>query len=535
MRKHLQLYLKENWEELINYIHEKIEYFGFTGNSIELTRSLCQFGCYNLLISNHHTVDVIYKFIKTAYDLKSLGKQEAASATRFLALYSIFEGNIDQANSYYKESRQLFWSLDLFEEEAMMLSESYEWFYVWINNQEEMYYCLQRLRFLQKKIDSETNIYKKIEHIPIKNINEPAYYYWKLIVRNSIVNEQCICQNKTYHMYSIPSLCLEIIDCYENQDQLQQVAFTLLAQVNQFKHPFYKAYSYFLVGNSLKNNSYLLNAKNLFLQLKLPEYANLCNIELYFTRTNKVHKLTCKLFGEFEVYCDVNKVSLTKWERKKAEELLLYLLIQPNLRALKDVIIEEFYPEDDNKKASNRLYVLIHAVNNKIRNLLNNKKPLISIESGYIKIDNYQIEEIDVQNYLKLISVGNLLWSDDQAAAVELFEKARKIHNKLVMPHLLYIPWLEQFREDIKNKHIKMLEHLLTIYSDEIKKKSIYTELIDCDPLNEAFIKKYVEFLLKNGHYETAKETYLKYVQTLHDDLGLDVSDQLKNLMDVVK
>lgn len=533
MKTHLQLYFTENWDELLNYLHRKIEHFGMIGNSVELTRSLCQFGCYNLLISNHHTADIIYKFIKKEYDLQNIGPLETASVTRFLALYSVFAENINQALSYYKESQQLFWSLDLFEEEAMMLSEAYEWLYIWINNQEEMHYCIQRMSFLQGKLD--TNILQKIEHFPIIQSKDSAYYFWNLIMRSSKINDNKKLKNRKYYGNTIPSLWIKLIDSYNEDDQLQQIAFTLLAQANQFKHPFYKAYSYFLVGNALKNESYLFIAKDLFLKTTLRDFAQFCNAEQKISKINEPKKFTFKLFHNFEVYYGDKHIPLNKWERKKAEELLLFLLIQPNLQASKDVIIEEFYPEDDYKKASNRLYVLIHTINNKIRSIIEHENPFMSIVNGLIKIDKNCVEEIDVHSYLKLVSVGNLLWSDDQEAAVELLQKARKIYNKQILPHLLYSSWLEQFKDDIQNKYIKMLNLLLMANSEEVNKDRLYMELIECDPLNEDSVKKYVAYLQEKGNQAAAKEVYQKYAQALKEDIGLDVSAELKSLMGVIE
>ena len=352
MKKHLKLYLTENLDELINYLHGRIENFGITGNSVELTRSLCQFGCYNLLISNHHTVDVIYKFIKKEYDMKNLGEPEAASATRFLALYSVFEGMTEQALLYYKESQRLFWSLDLYEEELLMLIESYNWLYLWMNNQEEMYYCLQRLKYIQDKIEPSIDTFKTIEQTPSTEKLDSAYYYWYIIEKKAASYEKYTNNNKNkmYLIHTIPSLCMKLVNSYNDHEKLQQTAFTLLANVNQFKHPFYKAYSYFLVGNALKNKSYLFHAKELFLANNLSELAELCDAESNISKVkNRPTKLTFKLFNNFEVYDGEQQISLMKWERKKAEELLLYLLIQPNLQALKEVIIDKFYPEENYK------------------------------------------------------------------------------------------------------------------------------------------------------------------------------------------
>ena len=335
----------------------------------------------------------------------------------------------------------------------------------------------------------------------------------------------------------IPALCIKLINADHDQETLQQTAFTLLANVNQFKHPFYKAYIYFIVGNALKDNSYILKAKELFLTNDITDMAELCDVEnnAFSKAIKRTSKLTFKLFGNFEVYIGEKQIFFTKWERKKAEELLLYLLVQPNLQALKDVIIDKFYADENYKKASNRLYVLIHTINNKIKNVIENDKPFISIMNGFVRIDHNQIEEIDVLNYLKLLSVGHLLWNDDQMDAIELFNKARKIYHNQVIEDVYYIPWLEQFREDIRQKHAKMLRFLLKNTSNEEVINSLFMELIECDPLNETSIIHYITYLQDHCEDLKAKEVYQKYARTLKEELGLDVSAELKSLMDVVK
>lgn len=538
MEKQLQLYFTENLDELINYLHGRIEHFGITGNSVELTRALCQFGCYNLLISNHHTVEVIYKFIKKEYDMRGLGERERASAARFLALYSVFEGYTKEALQYYKESQQLFSSLDLFEEELLMLTEAYYWLYIWMNNQEEMHYCLQRMKYIQEKIKPRIEIIKTIEQTPVTKKLDFEYYYRYIIERSWRLTEKyLIGKNRMHLIYTIPALCKKLININKDQDLLQQTAYTLLANVNQFKHPFYKAYIYFIVGNALENKSFILNAKEIFLTNNVVDLAELCEAEInvFSKLKTQTNKLAFKLFGNFEVYNGAKQIIFTKWERKKAEELLLYLLIQPNLQALKDVIIDKFYAEENYKKASNRLYVLIHTINNKIKNVIEREKPFISIINGFIKVDHDQIEEIDVLNYLKLLSVGHLLWIDDKIAAIELFNKARKIYQNQVLPDLYYMPWLEQFREDIRQKHTKMLTILLKNTSNEEVINSLFAELIECDPLNETSIKNYIIYLQDHSQYGKAKEVYQRYARALKEELGLGASDDLKSLLDVVK
>lgn len=64
----------------------------------------------------------------------------------------------------------------------------------------------------------------------------------------------------------------------------------------------------------------------------------------------KRHLLSFNLFNQFQVFYYRKQVNIQKWGRKKAEELILFLLVQPGYQASRDLILEEIFNYQDMQK-----------------------------------------------------------------------------------------------------------------------------------------------------------------------------------------
>src|SRR5690606_24131989 len=108
---------------------------------------------------------------------------------------------------------------------------------------------------------------------------------------------------------------------------------TLLAYTNQYKHPILQAWAKFLVGMIVCKEDYIEEAKTTFSSLNI-RVKNLIENE----------KFRFFLFNNFTVKKKSSHTpQLQNWTRKKAEELLIFLLTQPQYQVEKEVVLEELY------------------------------------------------------------------------------------------------------------------------------------------------------------------------------------------------
>ncbi len=545
MGHNLHLYFNNDLEQLIKKIQSEVEYYGLVGNSTNLTCSLSELGCCQLLLSNYHEAEVIMQFLCNENNFDKFSKVELAFVWRFLGLYSIFEGDIAKSISYYKQSQQNFLKIESFEAEAIMLIEAYRWLYLLCDHHEGIFYVRERLKVISKENKEIREIYYHIcDKSQLYKTTALPGKFWKLIFNHTYKNmENDFSTNKPIYL-SIPNLFLQLSKLYNqnNKDLINEAAFTLMAHIEQFKHPWYKAFAWMLIGSILSKDDLLKEAKILFQQLMLIENVDLCDeisvknelLTTFFLPTitkqsffedqvnAKKIMYSFQLFNRFTVRHNGTEISMKNLKRKKAEEILIYLLIQPNLQVAKEVLLEELFPEVELKKASNQLYVNIHELNKKLNIQEKGTKSFISIVSKRIIIDVNQIEETDIQVYQKLFSVGSKLWMEDREAAVELYEKAITLYKTEIVPHLLYFSWIDQFRENLKTKQQLMLKKLFYHYQDDSNKERILVYCYDCDETDEFMIKEYLLLLYRQQRFEEAKVIYQQYIKRVNEEFGIE-------------
>lgn len=509
---HITLFLQGDWLKLADLLKTKIESSTNVGDSVQLTCWLSHYGCCQINLGNQFESHIIYQFFKNEKTSGStFSIKEQAFVYRFLALYTLFDGDLKQAKQYYEKSIAAFQLLDEAEEEAIMLLEAYRWLY-----------CL-----LQDRAKN-TYIFEKIQNLPAfkqnfsfqMNLTKSGYdwiaQFWNYIDFFS---------KKELQSHPLITLFRQLHNELKTEGITEGTIYSLIAKVNQYKHPLLKIWAYLLAASTLNKLDYLEEALQQidFLGLTDLKAALNKNTIVPLKMRNNSTKLSFSLFRDFAIFSDDKCLKNLNWKRKKAEEVLIYLLTVPNQKIEKEQIIEEFYPEVEQKKAENRLYGLLHEINRQFVAKEIIKESFVTIKGGKVQIDLNIINEIDLQSYLKLYSVGKQLWYIDRKEAVKLFEKARRLYDHELVPHIVYADWLIQLRRQLKEKQIDLLQKLYNYYEDANIKEQLLNELLECEPFNENIIYEKISLLHLQGRTMEAKQFYEKQKELLKEELGLEL------------
>ncbi|HHY74236.1 MAG TPA: hypothetical protein GX497_13635 [Bacillus bacterium] len=495
--KKFSLYLNGNWPALADLLKSELQYCADIGDSIQLACVISDYGCCQIQLGNQFEAHIIYQFLKDnehcgTAQVQQYTIKEQAFVYRFLALYSLFtEDDFKQANVYYEKSMAAYLLLDEAEDEAIMLIEAYRWLYCLVADQEKKSYINDRLELICKPLVDRI----EFEFTFHGNHHEMA---------NEFYNYICFFTKNELHPHPVIALHHDFFKALQlkNKENAIKIMYSLLAKTKQYKHPLLKAWTYFLADMILEQPT--------------------SDTIVPFSENTEAAKLSFQLFKEFTIKYKQKQLTEINWKRKKAEELLIYLLIQPNLQVDKDLLLEDFYPEDDNKKAANRLYVIIHSINKQFLELTAINEPIISTKGGKVRLNLNIIEDVDIQAYLKLYSVGRQLWFVDREEAANLFEKARKLYDNQFVTNILYTNWLYQFRFYLKEKQIDLLQKLYSYQKNIEIKEELLRELIDCDPLNENTTREKLLFLHSQGRFLEAKLFYEKQKELFREELGLE-------------
>ncbi|WP_020619578.1 AfsR/SARP family transcriptional regulator [Paenibacillus daejeonensis] len=209
-----------------------------------------------------------------------------------------------------------------------------------------------------------------------------------------------------------------------------------------------------------------------------------------------------------------------KWKRRKARELLVYLLLQPNYRAMREVILEQVFGDGEASKLANHLYVSLHELRHVLKTC--GWEGAVYARSGVIGIEEACIGVVDVEQYTTLCRVGDQLWADDREAALKLYLDAVQLYGQLGadMP---YAEWLERWRSQLMDRQTLMLRRLIDYYTDaEDKTRTEHwlNQWILLRPDHEEAYQAMIRFWKASGHEAEAISWYRRLERVCEEELG---------------
>jgi two-component SAPR family response regulator len=220
------------------------------------------------------------------------------------------------------------------------------------------------------------------------------------------------------------------------------------------------------------------------------------------------------------------------WKRRKTKELFLYLLLQPRFRAPRDHAAELLFGEADAEKMANRLYVAIHELK-KMTKTWFGIPDAVFLKEGIVRLSEAMIEYLDVEEYITLSRVGEQLWRQDPELALEMFEKACQLYDDF-LPEMVYLDWLEQYREMLASTQAGMLKRLAQHAADQRRfdqAESYVTEWLRIRPLQEEAHHAKIALLVRMGRKADAKRWYHHWEEICRHELGSHPMPELTRLV----
>ncbi|WP_274654117.1 AfsR/SARP family transcriptional regulator [Paenibacillus humicola] len=220
------------------------------------------------------------------------------------------------------------------------------------------------------------------------------------------------------------------------------------------------------------------------------------------------------------------------WKRRKAGELLVYLLVQPGYRASREQVIERVFGEGDPAKRSNQLYVTLHDLRQTLRDMGLSDDPVYA-RRGVIGIEEQWVDVVDYEKYLALSRVGDQLWTDDREEACRLYDEALPIYGKLGT-ELPQTDWLERLREQLLDRQTIMLKRLAVYYTeirDDIRAEQRLADWISFRPEQEEAYELMIRHNLGQGRRTEAAGWYRRLERVCKEELGSRPNEEIQRLL----
>jgi DNA-binding SARP family transcriptional activator len=227
------------------------------------------------------------------------------------------------------------------------------------------------------------------------------------------------------------------------------------------------------------------------------------------------------LLGDFRVRVHGRVIGTSAWRRKKAQQLFKYLLSRPNRRVLKDMAVDEFWPDSSPEAASSNLRSSIHA----LRQVLGEDGgELILADGASISVRPEPDVWVDADAFEA--AVAGLRSAADQGS---LLEQAAGLYAGDYLPDDLYEDWTVERREALRRAWTDV-EFRLAAYrerqGDLGGAEAELQRVLQADGCNEGAAQELMRLLLGQGRRPDALRVFQSLHAALHDELGVAPSER---------
>jgi DNA-binding SARP family transcriptional activator len=225
--------------------------------------------------------------------------------------------------------------------------------------------------------------------------------------------------------------------------------------------------------------------------------------------------LTVRMLGTFQLA--VNDQPVEQWLKGKAQAVLKYLLIQHDRSALRDILMDVFWPEAESESARNRLNVALHSLRQSFRRVTD--APVIIFDSGTYALNPDLHTWLDVEEFERRVQTGRRLEATGQLkAAVAEYELAENLYRGDFLEEDMYEEWALARREGLRDSHLVVLDHLSRYYLEKGKYSaciSLCQKILTKDDCREDAHRRLMRCYARQGERHLALRQYQLCVEAL--------------------
>jgi LuxR family transcriptional regulator, maltose regulon positive regulatory protein len=189
----------------------------------------------------------------------------------------------------------------------------------------------------------------------------------------------------------------------------------------------------------------------------------------------------------------------------KPQLLLKAVLAHGAQGVVKDVLLEDLWPEADPEGAERNFKVNLHRLRKALEPDLDKTfgSSYLHLKANLVSLDA-ELCDLDVEKLLALAKEGERKEAQGQVGeAVGLFKEAVASYGGDFLREELYFPWATAKREKLRETYRELLHHLGDLY----EKQGALTRAIDCykklvrfEPLDEPACQRLMLLLRPEGH-----------------------------------
>lgn len=248
--------------------------------------------------------------------------------------------------------------------------------------------------------------------------------------------------------------------------------------------------------------------------------------------TSQVAILT---LGTFEVYINGKKVSAKEWKRDKSIQLLQFMLLARNRKALhKEQIMDRLWEDEMDDQG---FKVALHGINKVMEpEKKSHAEPKFIERVGHtyrLLIENIYVDAIAFES---LVSIANKNIITDSALAIEAYKAALSIHNGQFLPDRIFEDWSADERERLQlmflNASISLAD--LILHNNPAESIQICQEALLVDVAWEDAYRIQMAAFFARGNRPMAIKTYQVCEKVLWEEMALKPLPETRKLYEKI-
>ena len=239
--------------------------------------------------------------------------------------------------------------------------------------------------------------------------------------------------------------------------------------------------------------------------------------------------------GTFEVSLNNVKIPSKEWKRDKSVQLLQFMIMARNRKALhKEQIIDRLWEGDMDDQG---FKVALHGINKVLEPGRKSHSETSFIErTGLTYKINTDLTWIDTVAFESLISIGNKNILTDKEKAITAFRHALQLHNGLFLPDRIYEDWTSDERERLQLAFLNSSTSLaeLMLHSNPSESIQICQNALLSDLTWEEAYRIQMEAFYIRGNRPMAIRTYQICEKVLMEEMSLRPLPETRKLYEKI-
>ena len=252
------------------------------------------------------------------------------------------------------------------------------------------------------------------------------------------------------------------------------------------------------------------------------------------------YQLRLQLLGPFNAWFGAEKVPAASWKRKKARQLLLFLLTHRRVSLEREQIIERLWPQLDPEQARRDFKIAFSALLTALEPRRSRNAPsayIVRTGSRYGLRAEADVW-LDVDQFESLIEQGDKVFPTDTERAATFYDRAIQLYQGEYLQEYPYEEWCSEERERLSTLFLRAAERLAATrlqrraWEEAIR---VAQRLLIADDCWENAYRILMQAYKAQGQRAQAARVYQRCVERLDSVLGVPPSPATVQLFESLR